>query len=126
MLKTLIVEDNALFRQTLKEILLSRFPSMPITEAADGGQAFKEIHRSRPDLILMDIRLPGENGMYLTKKIKELYPNVVIIIVTSYDLQEYREMAYQNGADYFLPKVSTRSDEIAVLVESIVTGRGAL
>ena len=57
--KTLIVEDNVSFRQTLLEILAIRFPFMSIKEAGDGDEAFKEIDLSTPDLIFMDIKLPG-------------------------------------------------------------------
>jgi len=52
----------------------------------------------------MDIRLPGENGLELTKKIKKNYPDITVVIVTSYDLPEYREAARESMADYFVPK----------------------
>jgi DNA-binding NarL/FixJ family response regulator len=48
--------------------------------------------------------LPGENGLEVTKEIKRVYNDIVVVILTSNDLQEYREQAYQNGADYFLSK----------------------
>ena len=121
-IKSLIVEDNASFRQTIKEILISKFPFMFITQAADGREALLKLAIHRPDLIFMDIELPGENGLVLTKKIKKIYPHSIIIILTHHDLQEYREAAYQNGAQYFLSKEATKADEIVALVESILAG----
>lgn len=118
----LIVEDNANFRKALKEILLSKFPFMFITQAADGREALLKLERHRPDLIFLDIDLPGKSGLVITKEIKTIFPQVVIIILTHHDLPEYREAAYQNGAQYFLSKESTKADEILALVESILSG----
>jgi DNA-binding NarL/FixJ family response regulator len=117
--KVLIVEDDSTFRKMLKSILLSRFPSISVKEAADGTAAFRKISTIRPDLIFMDIRLPGESGLVLTRKIKELYPDITIVILTNHDLPEYREVAHQNGAEYFLSKGSTKPGEIVELVESL-------
>ena len=51
----------------------------------------------------MDIRLPGENGLELTKRIKMNYPDIIMVILTNYDLPEYREAARESMADYFVP-----------------------
>jgi CheY-like chemotaxis protein len=117
-LKVLIVEDSTLFRQLLRETMQDRFPSIEIHEAGDGNEAFEEIETSRPDLIFMDIRLPGENGLELTKKIKARYPNIIVIILTGYDLPEYREFSCRY-ADYFFSKDSSTADNIFTLVQSI-------
>jgi DNA-binding NarL/FixJ family response regulator len=117
--KILIVEDDPTFRKMLKSILVSRFPSIAVNEAPGGIEAWNKISSTPPDLIFMDIRLPGENGLVLTGKIKELYPDVTVIILTNHDLPEYREVAQQNGAEYFLSKGSTKPGEILELVESL-------
>ena len=121
MCKTLIVEDNAAFRQSLKEILTNKFPSMTIEEAADGNEALKKIDNSLPDLIFMDIKLPGENGLTLTKKIKITNPKISIIILTSYNIPEYKKAAHNCGATYFIAKSSSTGKEITELVESILS-----
>lgn len=106
MKRILIVEDNAFFLQFLKENLHSRFPSIDILEAANGEEALQKIKTLPPDAIFIDLRLPGENGLELTKKIKAQYPDIIVVILTNYDLPEYREAAYQCGANHFLPKDS--------------------
>lgn len=121
MFRTLIVEDSFIFRKLLKETLLSRFPSMDIVEAIDGNEALQKIETPPPDLIFIDIKLPGESGLELTKKIKALYPDVNIIILTSYDLPEYRDAAYRNKANYFLSKGSSTKADILALVDSILS-----
>jgi len=124
MYRILIVEDNTTFRQSLKEILLGEFPSMVVEEAADGKEALRKVDAFRPDIIFMDIKLPGENGLELTKRIKADDHRIIVIILTSYDLPEYRQAADQYGADYFLSKSSSSGKEIASLVESILSDQG--
>lgn len=124
MLKTLIVEDNATFRQSLKATLETEFPLMVIEEAEDGKEAMERVTTFRPDLIFMDIKLPGETGLDLTKRIKTNDTSIVVIILTSYDLPEYREAAQQYGADYFVSKGSSTREEILKLVRSISSNRG--
>ena len=118
MCKTLIVEDNATFRKMIKESLHSRSPMIKIEEEPDGSELFSKMDAFHPDIVIMDIRLPGENGLELTKKIKMIYPDVTIVIVTGYDFPEYQQAARQSKADYFFSKDSQASDLLA-LVESI-------
>jgi len=118
----LIVEDNATFRQSLKELLSVRFPSMSIDEAADGKEALLKVDSNIPDLIFMDIKLPGTNGLELTRRIKADHRDVEVIVLTSYDLPEYREAAYRSGASYFFTKGTATSDEITMVVNSILSG----
>lgn len=117
----LIVEDNASFRQSLKELLSVRFPSARIEEAIDGQEALLKVNSSIPDLIFMDIRLPGINGLELTKTIKASHPNITVICLTSYDLPEYREAAYRSGATHFFTKGTATGDEIAMVVNSLLS-----
>jgi len=119
MLRILIVEDNLHFRGILRSMLSERFPDMAISEAADGMEALMEVEDCSPDLVFMDIELPGENGLIITRKIKNAHPEVVVAVLTQYDLPEYEEAAFSSGASYFLPKDSTAADDILSLVESI-------
>ena len=121
-LKVLIVEDSALFRQLFKKALHDRFSSIEIYEAADGEEALQKIESLRPNLIFMDIGLPGENGLELTKQVKARYPNIIVIILTGYDLPEYREFS-SRYADYFFSKDSSTTENIFTLIESILPTR---
>jgi len=119
--KTLIVEDSVSFRQLLKESLLSRFPLMEVLEAGDGGEALKRIKDFSPDLAIVDIQLPGVNGLDLTKTLKAEYPDLKVIILTMHDTPEYREAAQQSQANYFLSKGSSTKEEILTLIESVLS-----
>ena len=118
--KVLLVEDNAAFRQSIKEIIQKEFPSIAIEEAADAGEALEKVDAFLPNLIFMDIKLPSGNGLDLTKKIKKKHPGMSIIILTSYDFLEYRQAAVQYGANHFLSKASVNREEIVALVKPLL------
>ena len=119
MLRVLIVEDNRIFREALKKRLDDHFPSIVVEDVANGDEALQKINTASPGLIFMDIRLPGVNGLHLTKEIKKNFPGIGIAILTDYDLPEYREAAKQFGADRFFVKSSFKWDEVEALVRSI-------
>ena len=120
MIRAILVEDDNGFRQCVKKILSSRYPSLQLMEAADGPEALSKIDLLPPDLIFIDIQLPGGiNGLELTHKIKARNPNAIIVILSSHDLTEYREAAYRNGANYYVSKDSPPGDLFS-LVERII------
>lgn len=123
MLNTLIVEDNAAYRESLCHVLTSRFPTMQINEAADGVEALNQALSRRFDLILMDIRLPHGNGITLTKIIKAVFSDSMICVISSYDILEYREAAFRNGADHFIVKGGSTEAEVIGLIDSLLQTR---
>ncbi len=116
--RILIVEDNAFFLQFFRETLRSRFPFMEISEATDGEEAMQKVKTLRPEVVFMDVRLPGQNGLDLTKKLKTEYPDMIVVIVTNYDLPEYRKAAYESKADHFVSK-----DSFLQIINSILQNR---
>lgn len=125
MCKALIVEDHAVFRQSLNLVLSSRFPSLSIAEADCGKAALARVEDFEPDLVFMDINLPDDNGFNLTKTIKASHANTTVIIVTAYDLPEYRQAAREAGASHFIPKGSLSEEEVLRMVESAITASSA-
>jgi len=120
----LIVEDNSMFRQSLRELLSLRFPTLEIAEAANEEEALGTLSREKPDLIFMDIKLAGGSGLELTRTIKANNSGVHVVILTSYDIPEYREAAFQCGASYFFTKGRACSEEIADVVKSTLALKG--
>jgi DNA-binding NarL/FixJ family response regulator len=92
---------------------------MVVEDAANSEEALQKINRASPHLIVMDIRLPGVNGLELTKKIKKDFPGINIAILTDYDLPEYREAANQYGADRFFVKSAFNWNEVETLIKSL-------
>ena len=119
MLRVLLVEDNRSYREAFKENLRDHFSSIVIEEAENGEEALKKINEALPHLVFMDLRLPGMNGLCVTQKVKKDFPNIHIVMLTGYDVPEYREAAAQYGAEGFFVKESIKWDEVKALVESI-------
>ncbi len=120
MFQILLVEDDNQFRRASKEGLSEWFPSTLIEEASDGKEAMEKTDSFCPQIIFMDIRLPDESGLQLTRKIKAkwLYTNVAML--TSHDLPEYRQAAMECGASHFFVKGSVDTSEIRSFVQSVL------
>lgn len=118
-LKVMLVEDDEGFRRSLAGLLASRFPSIVITEAANGTEAMEKIESFLPHLIFMDIKLPDQNGLEITRRVKALHPEIRVIMLTSYDFPEYREAARASGAYDFVSKGTATAEEIQDLVEGL-------
>jgi len=118
MFKILIVEDNRFYRQSLKEICDGKFLDLHIEEAENGKEAMEKVDSFLPGLVFMDIGLPDESGLRLTKKIKAKYPDISVVMLTSHDQPEYREAAIRFGASHFLSKGAVTGQEIQDVIES--------
>ncbi len=116
--RILIVEDSEIYRKLLRNALQKVFPEILIDEAVDGDEALQKVDAFLPDLIFMDIRLPDEDGLELTKKVKATHPNIRIFILTGYDTQEFREASSLSGAEGFLAKTSFGLKELEDLLKS--------
>jgi len=104
MLTAMLVDDNVSLRATVRYELLSHFPSLRVVEASRGDEVFSALAIAPIDLILMDIRLGEENGLDLTRKIKSVFQDNAVLVLSGYDLPEYREEAVRCGANGFLTK----------------------
>ncbi|MDE7415827.1 MAG: response regulator transcription factor [Lachnospiraceae bacterium] len=109
MIKVLIADDQELIRQSL-QILLRTEPDFEVTDAVENGkEVIRSIRKNRPDVILMDIRMPEMDGVVCTQIIKENYSDIKIIILTTFDDDEYVFNALKYGASgYLLKGISTK------------------
>lgn len=123
MLTVLIVEANRQFRELLKETLRTRFPSIDVEEAGNENDVALIMGRVRPDIILVDMRLPGAGGLELARRIKQRDRRVPIAILAGHDLLEYREAAAEYGADHFVHKGSSCWEQISEILEEAIRKR---
>lgn len=124
MIKVLIVEDQEIIRQSLEIMLHNKAGIQIIGTAENGKQVTKLIKKLLPDVILMDIRMPEMDGVQCIEIIKDAFPEIKIIVLTTFDDDEYVFNALKNGASgYLLKGISVKE-----LVEAIkiVYGGGAL
>lgn len=104
MIKILVADDQELIRQSL-QIILNSEPEFEVTDSvANGREVIRSIRMERPDVILMDIRMPEMDGVVCTQIIKENYPDIKIIILTTFDDDEYVFNALKYGASGYLLK----------------------
>lgn len=125
MIKVLIADDQELIRESLG-IVLGANPDMEITGmASDGQSVLSMIKKEKPDVILMDIRMPGMDGVECTRIVKEKYPDIYIIILTTFDDDEYVFGALKYGASgYLLKGISMK--ELASAIRTVVSGRAMI
>ncbi len=116
MLRTLIVDDFIPFRKVFESELLSEFPSMEIIEAGSGEEVLNRLGSHPVDIVFMDIKLPGQSGLEVTKTIKANYPDITVIILTTYAWAECEEAAIRSGASGFVNKNSSEMDKIFTLI----------
>ncbi|WP_022930472.1 response regulator [Patulibacter americanus] len=105
-IRVLIADDQAVSRQGLRMILGSQPDIEVIGEAIDGLDALGQVERKRPDVVLMDIRMPRMDGLEATRRLRD-DPAVQVIVITTFDLDEYVLEALRAGAVGFLVKDST-------------------
>ncbi|MDD2970196.1 MAG: response regulator transcription factor [Lachnospiraceae bacterium] len=125
MIKVLIADDQELIRESLKIVLQTK-DNIEVTDAVENGQeVIKSIRKQLPDVILMDIRMPKMDGVQCTKIIKENYPGVKIIILTTFDDDEYVYNALKYGASgYILKGISM--DELVRSIATVYSGKAMI
>jgi DNA-binding NarL/FixJ family response regulator len=125
MTRVLICDDQALVRVGLRKILETE-PELTVAgEAADGEDAVVESRRLRPDLVLMDIRMPILDGIEATRRITRAQPSTRVLILTTFGLDEYVYQALHAGASGFMLK-DAPPEEIAAAVRIVAAGEALL
>lgn len=121
MIKVVIADDQELIRESLK-IVLDQNVDMEVTALAENGRQLMDMLKvSQPDVILMDVRMPELDGVQATKAVKELYPAVKIIILTTFDDDEYVFNALKYGASGYLLKGVSVPD-LTNAIRTVVSG----
>ena len=121
-MKVIICDDQAIVRDGL-EMLLKLEPDIEILGVADDGAAAVEmVEKKTPDLVLMDLKMPVMNGVEATRQIRTKYPQVKVLVLTTYDDDEWVFDAIQAGASGYLLKDTPR-DEVIKAIRGTVTGK---
>ncbi|MFJ4533506.1 response regulator [Streptomyces nigrescens] len=127
MIRVLLADDQLLVRAGFK-VLLDAQPDIEVVgEAADGQQALAAVLAHRPDVVLMDIRMPVVDGLVATRRITEdpRLPDVKVVMLTTFELDEYVFEAIRSGASGFLVK-DTEPEELLRAVRAVVAGDALL
>lgn len=123
MIKIMIADDQELIRESLKIILSTKAEFQVIATAANAKEVMEAMHREIPDVILMDMRMPDMDGAHCTKWVKDHYPQVKVIILTTFDDDEYVYSALKYGASGYLLK-GISLEELTAAIKTVLTGGG--
>ncbi|MEP7200688.1 MAG: response regulator transcription factor [Chloroflexota bacterium] len=124
-IKILIVDDHPIVRRGLHSILGDAKDVQVVGEASNGAEALTQIAALKPDLVLMDIRLPGADGVQITRRVRRDHPNVKVIILTTYDDDQHLYNAIEAGAHGFLTKHADYAD-LAESIRAVAKGERLL
>jgi DNA-binding NarL/FixJ family response regulator len=119
--RVLLVDDQALMRSGLRMVLEEEPDLVIVGEASDGAEAVSATRRLDPDVVLMDIRMPGTDGIRATQLIVEQSPRSRVLVLTTFDLDEYAFTALRYGASGFLLK-DVPPAELANAIRSVGAG----
>ncbi len=118
-MKVFIVDDSAVVRERLIG-MLTELPEIEISGQAQNAQdAIKSIRKLKPDVVILDIRMPGGNGIEVLLDIKKDKSAPLIIILTNYPYPQYRKKCLEGGADFFFDK-STEFQKVIEVLRKII------
>ncbi len=120
-IRVLLVDDQPLLRQGYRMVLSAQDDLEVVGEAADGAAAVRAAHTLRPDVALMDVRMPGMDGIEATRQIVQQTPEVKVIILTTFDVDQYAFSALRAGASGFLLK-NVPPDDLLSGIRAVATG----
>ena len=124
-IKIVIADDQELIRDSLK-IVLSANPDMEVIDTvADGREVICSVRNAKPDIILMDVRMPGMDGVSCSQIIKENYPQIKLIILTTFDDDEYVYNALKYGASGYLLKGVSMA-ELSAAIRTVYSGKAMI
>lgn len=125
MIRILLVDDQSIIRQGLRSLLELNPDMQVVGEAENGQRAIAQISELRPDVVLMDIRMPVIDGVAATREISERYPETKVLALTTFDDDEYVAQVMKFGARGYLLK-DTEPDELVLAIRSIHKGHTQL
>lgn len=120
-IRILLADDESLLRMAFTMVLGIQPDMSVVGEAADGAQAERLARQLHPDVVLMDIRMPGTDGIEATRRIVRACPRTRVLILTTFDLDEYAFAGLKAGASGFLLK-NSRPDDLLAAIRSIADG----
>ncbi|MCX7747843.1 MAG: response regulator transcription factor [Clostridia bacterium] len=120
-IKVLIVDDQVILRDGLKTILETEEDIHAVGTAGNGLEALEFLQSTQSDIVLLDIRMPQMNGVECTKAIKEKYPHIIVLMLTTFDDEEYIINALNFGASGYLLK-DINADKLVQFIRDAISG----
>ena len=120
--KVLIVDDQQMFREGIRHRLAQEADISVLGEAASGEEALAMISRTKPDVIILDIRLPNMSGIEVARQVRQQWPDVKILVLSGYDFDQYVRAAARVGIDGYVLKDAPQDVLVKALREILAGG----
>lgn len=124
-IRVVLAEDHAIMREGIREFIQRQTDMEVVGEAGDGEEAVKLVAQVKPDVVVMDIRMPKLNGIEATKQIKSQFPSTAILILTAYDSDQYIFALLEAGAAGYLLK-GVKANELIDAIRAVYAGESVL
>ncbi|MGH7980402.1 MAG: response regulator [Limisphaerales bacterium] len=124
-IRVMLVDDHPAFRKGMAALIESEPDLRVVAETGDGGAALEVYRLSRPDIVLMDLRLPGMGGVEAIIAVRKEFPDARVIVLTTFDTDEDIFRAIQSGAKSYLLK-DTPEDELSATIRAVHAGNYSL
>ena len=118
-LRILIVDDMAPMRLLIKQYLRRNEAVIVVGEASNGEEALKKVQECKPDVVILDMSLPGGSGVEVAKNIKSFLPSIYIYLCSAYELSEFKDLNLDSPADGFIQKSSIKPELQAVIKKEL-------
>jgi len=118
--RLLLIEKNSFIRDSLCHLLQARFPSLIIKEAVYYDDCLTSMEKFKPDIFILGIADNGDIGLKNLQQVRAQFPTTVIVLFTSYEMEEYRKQAIMNGANHIISKELWTGHEILALMRTIL------
>ncbi len=125
LIKVLIVDDQPLVRMGFSMVLSAQDDIEVVGEANDGQIALNQVSALRPDIVLMDVRMPNMNGIEATEQIAQNFPETKVLVLTTFDIEEYAFAALRVGASGFLSK-DALPEQLVEAIRSVAGGDASI
>jgi two-component system, NarL family, invasion response regulator UvrY len=123
MMRVLIADDHELVRRGVRGLLKDDFPNVVIGEALDAKQTLAAVEKQPWDLVLLDINMPGRNGLDVLQDLKRLYPELPVVMLSTYPEKDFAVRAFKLGAAAYVSKDSAAAELLAAARKALAGGR---
>ena len=122
-MKVLVVDDSDIVRERIAEMLSGITGVEIVGNAANSIDALYLVNKLKPDTVTLDIRIPGESGIEVLKKIKSSHPSTIVMVLTNFPIDQYKNKCYELGGDYFFSK-SDEFEKVEVVITKLAANNG--
>ena len=119
MFRVLIVEKNTVYSRMVKKLIVSQYAFIDVRDVVNGQEAIRKVKLLVPDIVIVSIHIAGINGLELVQRIKSINEETIVIVLSNFNMDEYRKSSLASGADYFFTKDFASEEMLQVIHDQL-------